>query len=396
MNTSLHVAIVTETYPPEINGVAMTLGHMVAGLRARGHRVSLTRPRQSGTDRARPDAGLRETLVRGLPIPGYPGLKFGLPAAAGLRRQWALDRPDVVQVVTEGPLGASAVSAARAMGIPVVTEFHTNFHAYSRHYGFGWFERAVATHLRRLHNRGELTLVPSQQLGLELTKGGYRNIRVVARGVDTRLFNPARRSGELRASWGVGDSELVAAYVGRIAPEKNLDLVVASFAALQNHVPGARLLLVGDGPARRRLETRHPGHIYAGMRHGEDLAAHYASADLFLFPSLTETYGNVTLEAMASGLPVVAFRMAAAAELIRHGHNGMLADVGSSAGYVRAVLDLVGRPGARRRIGAMAAERIAANDWERIHDRLVMVLHEAIERQRTLAANAPTFHVLAD
>lgn len=396
MNSAWHVAIVTETYPPEVNGVAMTLGHMVKGLRARGHRVSLTRPRQSPADQATRGTGFGETLVRGLPIPGYPGLKFGLPVTSRLRRQWALDRPDVVQVVTEGPLGASAVAAARALGIPVVTEFHTNFHAYSRHYGFGWFERVVAAHLRRLHNRGDLTLVPSQQLGLELARGGYRNIRVVARGVDTRLFNPARRSLELRASWGLSGNELVAAYVGRIAPEKNLDLVFASFAALRSHVPNARLLLVGDGPERRRLERRHPGHVFAGMRHGADLAAHYASADLFLFPSVTETYGNVTLEAMASGLPVVAFRMAAAAELIRHGHNGMLADIGSRAGYVRAVLDLISRPGARRRIGANATESIAAFDWERIHDRLVMALREAIERPLTRSANAPDFHFLPD
>ena len=396
MRPPLHVAIVTETYPPEVNGVAMTLGHMVEGLRARGHRVSLTRPRQGPAEQAAQGTGLRETLVRGLPIPGYPGLKFGLPAASNLRRQWALDRPDVVQVVTEGPLGASAVAAARKLGIPVVTEFHTNFHAYSRHYGFGWFERVVAAHLRRLHNRSDLTLVPSQQLGIELTRGGYRNIRVVARGVDTRLFNPGRRSIALRASWGLAGNELVAAYVGRIAPEKNLDLVFSSFAALRGHVPDARLLLVGDGPARPRLERRHPGHIFAGMRHGEDLAAHYASADLFLFPSVTETYGNVTLEAMASGLPVVAFRMAAAAELIRHGHNGMLADIGSNASFVRAVLDLVSRPGARRRIGAMAVENIAAFDWERIHDRLAMVLREAVERPLTRAANAPDFDFLPD
>ncbi|MBI5901808.1 MAG: glycosyltransferase family 1 protein [Rhodocyclales bacterium] len=369
---------------------------MVEGLRARGHRVGLTRPRQAPTEQAAQGTGFCETLVRGLPIPGYPGLKFGLPAASQLRRQWALDRPDVVQVVTEGPLGASALAAARRLGIPVVTEFHTNFHAYSRHYGFGWFERAVAAHLRRLHNRGDLTLVPSQQLGVELTRGGYRNIRVVARGVDTRLFNPGRRSIALRASWGLAGNQLVAAYVGRIAPEKNLDLVFSSFAALRSHVPDARLLLVGDGPTRPRMEKRHPGHIFAGMRHGEDLAAHYASADLFLFPSVTETYGNVTLEAMASGLPVVAFRMAAAAELIRHGHNGMLAEVGSNAGYVRAVLDLICRPGARRRIGAMAAESVAAFDWERIHDRLAMVLREAVERPLTRSANAPDFHFLPD
>jgi len=395
MEGKMHVAVVTETFPPEVNGVAMTIGRMVAGLVARGHRVSLTRPRQAGEDECIA-APVPTRLVRGLPIPGYPELRFGLPAPFEFRRQWQTDRPDVVQVVTEGPLGSSAIGAARALGIPVVTEFHTNFHAYSRHYGFGWLERLVSLHLRRLHNRGDLTLVPSHQLGIDLMRRGYRNIQVVARGVDTALFNPGRRSDALRASWGVAPGDLVAAYVGRIAPEKNLELLISSFDALKRYMPGARLLLVGDGPARGALQRRHPGHIYAGMRHGEDLAAHYASADIFLFPSLTETYGNVALEAMASGLPVVAFRMAAAAELIHHGRNGMLAEPGASSAFVRAALDLVTHPGLRARIARASAGGMTAFDWERIHDRLDGVLRDAIKRPAQLAANGPAFHFLPD
>ena len=378
MTAPLHVAIVTETYPPEVNGVAMTLGRMVQGLLARGHRVSLTRPRQDTRDAPASSARHSTTLVRGLPIPGYAGLRFGLPAKRLLLRQWRAERPDVVQVVTEGPLGASAIAAACALGIPVVSEFHTNFHAYSRHYGLGWLEGLVAVHLRRLHKRSRLTLVPSRELGVDLLRRGYRGIRVVARGVDTALFNPARRSAALRAAWQAGDGDLVVAHVGRLAPEKNLPLLLASFAAIRRHAPTARLLLVGDGPSRRRLAQRHPDCLFAGMRHGEDLAAHYASADLFLFPSMTETWGNVTLEALASGLPVVGYRMAAAAALIRHGDNGMLADPGASEQFVRAALDLVTHPGALRRASMAAPRSVAALDWETIHDRLVDVLREAI------------------
>ncbi|MDZ4253038.1 MAG: glycosyltransferase family 1 protein [Sulfuritalea sp.] len=378
MTAPLHVAVVTETYPPEVNGVAMTLGRMVQSLLARGHRVSLTRPRQHAGDAPTNTPGLTTTLVRGLPIPGYAGLKFGLPAPRLLRRCWRAERPDVVQVVTEGPLGSSAIAAARALGIPVVSEFHTNFHAYSRHYGFAWLEDLIAEHLQRLHNRSRMTLVPSRRLGLDLQRRGYRNLRVVARGVDTALFNPARRSAALRAAWQVDDKDLVVAHVGRLAPEKNLPLLLTTFAAIHRHAPGARLLLVGDGPSRRQLQQQHPQHLYAGMRHGEDLAAHYASADLFLFPSLTETYGNVALEALASGLPVVAYRMAAAAELIRHGNNGMLAEPGASDQFVRAALDLVTRPGARRRAAMAAPRSVAALDWERIHEQLLAALREAI------------------
>ncbi len=396
MTSPLHVAVVTETFPPEVNGVAMTLGRMVQGLLARGHRVSLTRPRQSAGDAPAVAPRLTTTLVHGLPIPGYSGLQFGLPAPRLLRREWRADRPDVVQVVTEGPLGGSAIAAACELGIPVVSEFHTNFHTYSRHYRLGWFEDLVAGHLRRLHNRSGMTLVPSHQLGIDLLRRGYRNIRVVARGVDTALFNPARRSAALRVAWGAAEGNPVVAYVGRLAPEKNLPLLLTTFAAIHRYVPGARLLLVGDGPSRRQLERQHPDHIHAGMRHGEDLAAHYASADLFLFPSMTETYGNVTLEALASGLPVVAYRMAAAAELIRHGDNGMLADPGASDQFVRAALDLVTRPGARGRIAAAAARSIAEHDWERIYDRLVAALREASGRPVAVAAKPLTYRVLPD
>ena len=166
MTTPLHVAVVTETFPPEVNGVAMTLGRMVQGLLAGGHRVSLVRPCQHAADADDVTAvspRLATTRVRGLPIPGYAGLKFGLPAPRLLRRLWRNDRPDVVQVVAEGPLGASAIAAVRDLGIPVVSEFHTNFHAYTRDYGFAWLEGIVAAPLRRLHNRSRMTLVPSRQ-----------------------------------------------------------------------------------------------------------------------------------------------------------------------------------------------------------------------------------------
>ena len=392
MPAHLHIAIVTETYAPEVNGVAMTLGRMVQGLLARGHRVSLTRPRQRREKAPQASAQFTTTLVRGLPIPGYAGLRFGLPASRLFRRQWRADRPDVVQVVTEGPLGASAIAAARDLGIPVVSEFHTNFHAYSRHYGFAWLEDQVAAHLRRLHNRSRMTLVPSHQLGVDLMRRGYRHIRVVARGVDTALFNPARRSGVLRAAWKVGDGDLVVTHVGRLAPEKNLPLVFSTFAAIRRYAPSACLVLVGDGPSRRRLEQQHPDCIFAGMRHGEDLAAHYASADLFLFPSMTETYGNVTLEALASGLPVVAYRMAAAAELIRPGANGMLAEPGASDHFVRVALDLVTRPGVRQRCAEAAPQSVAALDWERIHDRLVAALREAIAQPAVPAAKSESVY----
>ncbi|HNI83207.1 MAG TPA: glycosyltransferase family 1 protein, partial [Rhodocyclaceae bacterium] len=299
--TSLRVAVVTETYPPEINGVAMTTGRMVDGLVAAGHRVDLIRPRQAHEGGVVLDAdgtdGVEEMLSRGIPIPRYANLQLGLPARKVLLRHWSVQRPDVVQVVTEGPLGWSALAAARKLHLPVISEFHTNFHRYSGHYGIGWLKRPIAAYLRKFHNRADLTLVPTRALRDELAGHGIPRVDVVSRGVDTLLFDPARRSAELRRSWGVGPDDLVVLYVGRIAPEKNLALLEQAYVALKARVPAARLVMVGSGPAQAGMRGRLPDVIFAGPQVGEQLAAHFASGDVFLFPSLTETYGNVVAEA---------------------------------------------------------------------------------------------------
>jgi glycosyltransferase involved in cell wall biosynthesis len=375
----LRVAMVTETYPPEVNGVAMTTGRVVAGLLRLGHRLQLVRPRQGGADEPTQGDGFEEVLARGLPIPRYPHLKMGLPARTALTRLWSVRRPDVVQVVTEGPLGWSAVAAARRLKLPVITEFHTNFHSYSPFYGMGWLRRPVAAGLRRFHNKGDLCLAPMAELAATLRRDGVRRVEVVARGVDTQLFAPGRRSTALRAQWGVSPDTLVVAVVGRIAPEKNLDLAVRAFHAIRARQPDARLLLVGDGPARARLAARHPELIFAGVRMGEDLAAHYAAADLFLFPSLTETFGNVTTEALASGLPVVAFDYAAAAEWVVSGHNGWLAPPGDEAAFIDAALRVAGDPGLRRQLAANARAGVLDADWDAIARRLAGIIEGVVQ-----------------
>ncbi len=367
--TALHIAVVTETYPPEVNGVALTLAHLVAGLRRRGHRVQLIRPRQSRRESPARGLDFTEVLTAGLPIPGYPGLRFGLPAGRALRRLWSNDAPDIVHVATEGPLGVTAVAAARQLGLPVSSGFHTNFDAYSHHYRLGWLRGLVTRHLRQLHNRTDLTLVPTRQLARHLIADGYRNVDILARGVDTQRFNPQRRSPTLRQCWGVKDDALVVAHVGRLAPEKNLSLVIEAFDAIAARCPDARLLLVGDGPLLPGLRRKHSRHIFAGMRLGDDLATYYASADLFLFPSLTETFGNVVPEALASGLGVVAFDCAAAADLISDGHNGRTVPAGDRPAFIQAAIDLALDRRLLATLRARAASSVAALDWEAIHDR---------------------------
>src|SRR5271166_3637649 len=216
-----NICIVTETFPPEVNGVALTLSHLVDGLREHGHTVSVIRPRQRKAD-ATGQAEPSTTLVRGLPLPGYKGLQFGLPAGQRLRRIWSEHRPDVVYIATEGPLGWSAVCAAEELEIPAFSGFHTNYHSYSRHYRLGWFERLVFRYLFCFHNRTSGTFVPSDDLRVRLQSLGLNNVSFMGRGVDSERFGPQHRCMELRREWGVSPSDLAVLYVGRLAPEKNL------------------------------------------------------------------------------------------------------------------------------------------------------------------------------
>jgi glycosyltransferase involved in cell wall biosynthesis len=378
---TLRVAVVTETYPPEVNGVAMTIRRMVAGLQQRQHQVQLIRPRQGRHDNAASEPNFEEVLQRGIAIPRYDSLKVGLPAKQALLRLWSAKRPDIVHIVTEGPLGWSALAAAVKLRIPCSSDFHTNFHSYSKHYGIGWLKKPIAAYLRRFHNRASCTLVPTTSMREDLEQHGYLNLRVVARGVDTRLFHPGKRSAALRRQWGVTPRQPVAMYVGRLAPEKNLPVVSQAFSAMKSACPEARLVLVGDGPGRASLQAGNPDFIFAGMRTGDDLAAHYASGDIFLFPSTTETFGNVTVEAMASGLAVIAYDYAAAAEHIRHGRNGLVADFDNRSEFINLAANLVNDPRRVDEFGFRARATAERIDWEYVHDEFEAALLDVIAAQ---------------
>jgi glycosyltransferase involved in cell wall biosynthesis len=362
----LRIAMVTETYPPEVNGVARTVSEMVEGLRLRGHSIQLVRPRQNGADRAFLDGNLEEVLGRGIAIPRYPQLKLGLPARRALRRQWSLRRPDVVHIATEGPLGWSALAAARDLDLPAATDFHTNFHTYSRHYGVGWLARPVVAYLRRFHNRADCTLVPTAELAEDLARDGFQRLRVVGRGVNPAVFSPQRRSAALRARWGAAEDTPVALCVSRFAPEKNFPLVIKAFEAMRRARPDAKLVLVGDGPMTESLRRRNVGYVIAGRLVNGELSAHYASADLFLFSSTSETFGNVTLEAMASGLGIVAYRYAAAREHLRHEESALLATLDDEAAFIAAAERLVREPALAGRLGRAARATAERLTWQRI------------------------------
>lgn len=389
---SLRLAVVTETWPPEVNGVALTLARLVNGLRERNHQVQLVRPRQTRGDSEAQALGFEEKLMRGMPIPRYPQLRLGLPGRKALMASWTAQRPDLVHIATEGPLGWSALKAARQLRIPVTSDFRTNFHHYSQHYGVGWLRKPIAAYLRKFHNQTMCTMVPTRALCAELLSQGFERLQVVARGVDTRLFHPEKHDNTLRAHWGAGPGDQVLLVVGRLASEKNLDVALDTYEAMSAESDTVRLVFAGDGPLRDPLSRRCPSAVFTGSLSQQELACCYASADLLLFPSMTETFGNVTLEALASGLPVLAFAAAAAAEWVSNDVNGWTVPPGDVRMYVDTGVALARAPQRIARAREAARVSVEPLDWQAIAAQVEAHFLRAMSMHRpshTVPASAP-------
>ena len=365
-NAPLRIAVVTETWPPEVNGVALTLSRLIQELSQRQHTIQLLRPRQDRHETESHREGWSELLLKGMPIPRYPQLKLGFPSKKSLVQAWSLQRPDLVHIATEGPLGWSALQAARVLRLPVPSDFRTNFQSYSKHYGVGWLQKPIVAYLRKFHNRTLCTMVPTQAMHDQLKLLGFHNLQVVARGVDTKLFTPDKRSSSLRDQWHADDQTLVILSVGRLAAEKNLDLTVKTYQAMKQNNRPVKLVFCGDGPYRAKLQAECPDAIFMGMATQEQLAVAYASADLFMFPSLTETFGNVTLEALASGTPVLAFDCAAAKEVIDDGHNGWLVPGEDAQRFVLRALAITQKASTLHEVQLNAAASIRKWEWSSI------------------------------
>lgn len=352
----MKIDIVTDTFSPDVNGVAMTLGQLCEGLRKRGHRVHVIRAGKGKRG---------ETIAASVPLPGYKEVRVGLPGPFKLRKRWLKRRPDAIYVATESPLGKSAVKAAKALGIPVASGFHTNFHEYMERYSLSGLQPLAMAYLKRFHDRADCTLAPSPELVEKLKAEGFHNVHLLGRGVDTELFNPAKRSETLRASWGARTASPVAMVVGRVAAEKNLDLAMRAFGEMRAIVPDLQCVMVGDGPVREKFASKFPWVHFVGVQLGEDLARHYASADILLFPSETETFGNVVLEGMASGLATVSYDYAAAARFVEHGVNGLKVEKGDAEGFIeQAKAALAIHPGHGMRLAAR--ELAETQEWEAV------------------------------
>jgi glycosyltransferase involved in cell wall biosynthesis len=356
----LRVALVTGSYNFIADGVALTLNRLVAFLERAGVEVLVVAPvarapafQHQGELAAAPSA----------PLPFRPEyrLTFGLTPA--LRRRLEAFDPDIVHVATPDLLGHQALAFAQATGRPAVASYHTRYEAYLKDYGLGFLEDFVTERLRRFYAACDEVYAPSTSMIASLRADGFAdNITLWGRGVDTERFSPTRRNTAFRARLRADDDMPVVAFVGRLVREKRLDTVIeaaASLAAVQH-----RLLIVGDGPDRPMLERALPEAIFTGHLSGEDLAVAYASSDIFLFPSDTETFGSVTLEAMASGLPAVCADATGSRSLVEPEVTGYLVAPGDSATFAARVEALAGDAVLRALMGAAARERSLTFSWE--------------------------------
>ena len=326
----MKIDIVTDTFVPDVNGVAMTLGRLTDGLRKRGHTVHVI---HTGIT-----AKTGETCVTAVSLPGYKEIRVGLPKPFELRTRWLKNRPDVIYVATESPLGKSALKAANALGIPVASGFHTNFHQYMAQYGMGGFQPLALAYLKNFHQRADCTLTPSKDMVELLCREGFQNVHLLGRGVDTELFSPHKRCEALRSQWGANTKSPVAVMVGRVAPEKNFELAMKTFEQMRQAVVDVQCVVIGDGPLRLKLAAKYPWVHFVGVQSGEELAKHYASSDVLIFPSETETFGNVLLEAMASGLATVSYDYAASALHVKNEENGLKTTKGDELTFINHAL----------------------------------------------------------
>ena len=363
--------IVTESFPPDVNGVAHSVLRVAGHLAQRGHQPLVIAPqpalRAAPSDAAPSDPALPYPVVRvpSVPLPGYSGFRLGL-AGRRLREAMAAHRGDLVHLASPFWLGAQGAAAARRLELPVVAVYQTDVPGYARVYRTGRLgEEAAWRCLRHIHGRAARTLAPSTGSAATLHAHGIGRVWLWGRGVDTGRFQPGRRSGALRTRLAPG-GEVIAGYVGRIAAEKRLDLL-AGVAAL----PGVRLVVVGGGPADAAARRLLPGAVFLGPRHGDELAAIYASLDIFVHAGPHETFGQTLQEAAASGLPVVAPAAGGPLDIVADGQTGILVPPGEAGALAAAVARLAADPALRAAQGRAGRERVLSRSWAALGDELI-------------------------
>lgn len=372
----LRVALVTGSYNYIRDGVALTLNRLVAYLLSKGVETLIFTP--VARKPALEHAG-EIVPAPSVAIPFRPEYRIALGLTGHARARLTAFRPDIVHLATPDILGHQALRLAKASGWPTVASYHTRYDTYLKYYGLGFLQPAAKAAERRFYGACDEVFVPSPSMAETLEGEGVEaNFHLWTRGVDTQQFQPGRRSEAWRAARGAAPGDVLVAFVSRLVREKRLDDFVAAVRGLQAAGIPARALVVGDGPERAALERALPGGLFEGFLVGDDLATAYASADIFVFPSDTETFGSVTLEAMASGLPTVCADATGSRSLVDPGVTGYLAPVGDVDAMVAGALRLAREPILRRAMGEAARARSLRFSWDE-------AMAGALARYRVLA-----------
>jgi glycosyltransferase involved in cell wall biosynthesis len=357
---AVRVALVTDTYTPQVNGVTTIVRRVADALGRARNPCVVVAPRYPERHERDPVSELR---LRSLAFPLYPAVRLSIPRPQRVARFLDAFRPGLVHVMTEGPLGLLGRRYALRRGVPLVTSAHTDFPGYARYYGAPRLEPLVWRWLVWFHRPARFIHTPGTGTRDALMEHGLGQVRVWGHGVDTVQFDHRRRDPGFRLRLGVGESSVLVLHVGRLAPEKDLDALIAAWTQAREEVGGAAaFVFAGDGPLSRRCAEAMPWATHLGFLARDVLALLYASADLCVLPSPTETCGLVALEAMASGLPVVAANAGGFRESVTDGHTGFLVAPGDARGFASAIATLVKDPALRRRMSEEARLAAVARD----------------------------------
>jgi len=379
---SLRVALFSGNYNMIRDGVSLILNRLVSFLEGQGVEVLVLSPTID-----RPAFAPQGTLlsVPSIPVPLRPEYRITLGLPAACRKRLSAFRPTLFHLSTPDLLGYAARRLGKRWNLPTVATFHTRFDTYLRYYRLGWLEPLVTRYLRHFYADCDQVYVPSNSMLQVLRQqdiGG--DLRIWSRGVDCNLFDPAKRDMAWRRARGIQDEDVVICFVGRLVREKGLDAFVTALRELRARDVRHSVLLVGDGPERHWLSARLDRAIFTGFLEAEALARAYASADVFFFPSVTETFGNVTLEAMAAGLPTVCADATGSRSLVLHGTTGFLVPPNRGAGYVDFLVRLATEPKLRQQLGRAAHERAQTFDWNAVMYSLLGCYVQALERHHPL------------
>ncbi|MFC3712026.1 glycosyltransferase family 4 protein [Sphingoaurantiacus capsulatus] len=364
-SSELRIALFTGNYNYVRDGANQALNRLVRYVESQGATVRVYSP-TTDTPAFEPAGTL--VSIPSVPLPGRGEYRLGFGLAGGAKADVKRFDPHVVHIASPDIVGHRAATWGRRNGVPVVASVHTRFETYFRYYRGAWLQTVGETILRRLYRRCHEIYAPSESMAAVLTDQRMsRRVAIWSRGIDKVMFNPARRDLEWRRSIGIGDDEVVVLFVARLVLEKGLDVLAATLAKLDERGVPYKALVVGEGPARPWIEAQAPQAIFAGYQTGTNLARAYASSDLMFNPSSTETFGNVTLEAMASGLPVVAARATGSLSLVADGINGILTSPDDVDASADAIAYYVANPEARATAGAAGLAAAQRYDWDRIN-----------------------------